>query len=725
MSPSQWERVKVIFGVAAELPANTRGAFLDVQCPGDPDLRRELDRMLSAHDTTSAVIDRPAFGSNPFGTLFAEKAFRDGEQVGERYVITRLVGEGGMGQVFEALDEQTGMLVAVKTLRPQFANDPALLERFRREMRLVERVQHPNVCRVLEHAAGATPVYFVMELLGGETLAALLRREGCLDPLAAFAIVKQLASALDAAHEAGVVHRDLKPANVMLVGRRAVVTDFGVARAERRLDHETDFTTTGDTAMGTPAYMAPEQIEGRTAGPAADIYALGAVFYEMLSGQQPYAGTTPLAVIARKLKEPVTPLRRRLPNLERRWDEAIQRCMAIRPEDRFSRAADLVAMLEGNHWSGFGPRVATFLRNRRAGTRLLAGLAAAAALMAGGWIAYDWSGRDSARSATALAGGQQLGQQDFAVFTFKIPAKSLAGRRIRYAGWIRTANVKDGEAHLWFRADTVKNEPAAYRNLGSGRVTGTNDWKQYSVELLVPADVVDVFFGATATGSGKAWFDDLSLEVDGERYPVADRDFEGVAQPGDFVRDGELDASVFHGGKQSVRLERKTAILLARTEWRDPETNVRFDLPEGWSIAQTQRWGKQETTVALKDALVSAGTRPALYYRMERLPIARTPEEVEKSLLGGLLAKAGQRSREGVKDYKERAASRRRHEVGGRPALTWIADFTARDDKPIVELFTYIQSENTTALFFSKLSPDDLAVFQERFAPVVDSLRIP
>jgi eukaryotic-like serine/threonine-protein kinase len=270
--------------------------------------------------------------------------FGPGDFVGNRYRVVRFVARGGMGEVYEAEDLELRGRVALKTIHAAAADEPGAVERFKREIQLARRVTHPNVCRIFdvgyhELAPERPPLAFLtMELLEGETLAARLRRAGRLAPPAALAIARQLAEALAAAHEAGVVHRDFKPENVFLVpgreGERAVITDFGIARpgGEERLGA----TLTSDgNVIGTPAYMAPEQVEGGKITPAADQYAFGVVLFEMVTGELPFRGDGPLATAARRLTEPPPTPRRYAPELDARWESVILRCLERRPEDRF------------------------------------------------------------------------------------------------------------------------------------------------------------------------------------------------------------------------------------------------------------------------------------------------------------------------------------------------------------------------------------------------------
>src|ERR1035438_835373 len=226
-----------------------------------------------------------------------------------------------------------------------------------------------------------------MELLEGETLAARLGRAGRYAAADALPLARQMSSALDAAHAAGVVHRDFKAANVMLApsaggGERAVVTDFGLARglAGSLAGGGKSGITQSDATVGTPAYMAPEQIEGKAAGPAADVYAFGVVLYEMVAGRRPYLESSPLAMAARKVREPPPPPGRFAPGLDARWQAAILRCLALNPADRFARAGDAIRVLESGRWFSVRPWRLRRLRAWRAWPVVaLAALAAGAA----------------------------------------------------------------------------------------------------------------------------------------------------------------------------------------------------------------------------------------------------------------------------------------------------------------------------------------------------------
>jgi eukaryotic-like serine/threonine-protein kinase len=284
----------------------------------------------------------------------AEPSFASGTLVAQRYRVVRFIARGGMGEVYEVEDLELRERVALKTVRPEAAHDETAIERFRREIQLARRVTHPNVCRIFDvshhrpegNAAGV--IFLTMELLPGETLAERLRRTGPLTPDAALPIVRQIADALHAAHQVGVVHRDLKPGNVVLVegrdGVRAVVTDFGLARRERGEDQ--GITLTGAAGVvGTPAYLAPEQVEGKESTPAVDIYALGIVLYEILTGTVPFLGDNALSTAVKRLQEAPPSPRVHVPGLAPNWEAAILRCLAREPAARFAAAPDLLEAL--------------------------------------------------------------------------------------------------------------------------------------------------------------------------------------------------------------------------------------------------------------------------------------------------------------------------------------------------------------------------------------------
>ena len=224
--------------------------------------------------------------------------------VGERYRLVRMVGSGGMGTVWEAEDEILGRPVAVKVLSESLGAEEHAVRRFEREARAAARLSGPHVAAVYDFGRSEGRPYIVMELVRGETLADRLAREGPLLPQEAARIATQVAEALEEAHGAGIVHRDVKPGNVMLTPAGDVkVMDFGIAAAAWAVR-----VTTSGLVLGTPSYLAPEQAKGEKTTPASDVYALGAMLYEMVAGRPPFVAESPVAVALAHVRDVPTPL---------------------------------------------------------------------------------------------------------------------------------------------------------------------------------------------------------------------------------------------------------------------------------------------------------------------------------------------------------------------------------------------------------------------------------
>lgn len=265
-----------------------------------------------------------------------------GKTVAGKYVLVRLLGEGGMGQVYLGTERGTQRQVAVKLLREGLAEDPRFVSRMEREASAVRRVVHPNSVRLFDFGRDPLGVYLVMEYLSGESLWARLGKRGRLPPQEAVALLCQILAPLSLCHTAGVVHRDIKPDNIMLCpeGDKEVakLLDFGIAR----LDKGPAVTRTGQI-LGTPAYMSPEQISGKGIGPASDIYAVGVLMYELLTGRLPFEAESQLELFRQHILEPAPSLASACPGEP--WlvpfEPVVKKALAKSPKDRFSSVEEM------------------------------------------------------------------------------------------------------------------------------------------------------------------------------------------------------------------------------------------------------------------------------------------------------------------------------------------------------------------------------------------------
>ncbi len=286
-----------------------------------------------------------------------------GQLVANRFQIVRFIAEGGMGEVYEARDTALGEPVALKFLNRRSIGDERAGRRFRREIQLARKVTHRNVCRLhdlSQHTLDSglltdREVAFVtMELLEGETLEQVLAREGQMEEKEALPLILQMADALHAAHEAGIIHRDFKTSNVMLVpsesdetGLRVVVTDFGLARPTVPEDSH-DSLTGENRIVGTADYMSPEQLYGEEISPASDVYALGVVIFEMMTGKKPYTASNPMLLLTKRVSEPPASPRDYVPDLDEHWSSVILDCLKNDPAERLATPRDVIVALAGD-----------------------------------------------------------------------------------------------------------------------------------------------------------------------------------------------------------------------------------------------------------------------------------------------------------------------------------------------------------------------------------------
>jgi len=421
MTSDRRRRIDEVVGAALSRPPDERAAFLDAACGDDEALRRDADSLLAREAEAADLLEVPPW----HGLSSAAEPLTAGTRLGP-YEIKAAIGAGGMGDVYRARDTRLERTVAIKVLPPELAANATRLGRFEREARAVAALAHPHICTLfdigvavplLPESRAASPEsrapspahlapvhYLVMEHLEGESLAARLRR-GSIPVTQVLDIGAQIADALSAAHRSGIVHRDLKPANIMLTrnggsgqhGLQATLLDFGLAKLTghgERPAFEGDATTLSGPVsspglvFGTLPYMAPEQIEGRGADARADIWALGAVLYEMLSGARAFAGETPAKVAAAIIEREPGPVTARQPLTPPSLARLIATCLAKDPEARWQSAHDVADELR---WIGRAGAAADQGPKPQRRVWPFVGLAAALLLLAAGAVgAWRW-----------------------------------------------------------------------------------------------------------------------------------------------------------------------------------------------------------------------------------------------------------------------------------------------------------------------------------------------
>ena len=361
MTAERWALLKSLFDQALDLGEGDRGDFVRAACAGDATLERSLADLLNHHEAASSVLAGPMLTPERMAEIVLSglRTFVPGEIVAGRFRIRQFLAEGGMGEVYAAEDLELNETVALKTIRPVLASDDKVLAGFKQEIQLARKVTHRNVSRVFDlfrheidlDGRRRTLVFLSMELLRGETLAERIRRLGPFRPDDAQCVATQLIAGLEAAHSAGIIHSDFKSGNVALVpepegpgGERAVIMDFGLAATRSSL------CEVGRAGLrGTPAYMAPEQVENGAITPGTDIYALGVVLFEMISGTLPFQGGSPVETARLRLRQDAPPLRTAAPEAPPAWERTVGACLQRDPAKRPASAGEVGALLTGRY----------------------------------------------------------------------------------------------------------------------------------------------------------------------------------------------------------------------------------------------------------------------------------------------------------------------------------------------------------------------------------------
>src|SRR6266849_8047757 len=346
----------------------------------------------------------PSPGKRRLSGIFSKRnQLKPGDVLGERYEIVDVLGEGGMGTVYKAHDRQVDLLVALKLCRPQMAEHPAVLARFEQELLTARQVTHRNVIRIHDLAEADGVKFITMEFVEGCDLRKLLLDKGKLPPEQAVALIRQVCLALDAAHSAGVIHRDLKPQNIMQDKQgRILVMDFGLARSL-----ETDGMTQTGALLGTIEYMSPEQGMGKHLDGRSDLFAVGLIFYELLTCKMPFKADTAMASLLKRNQERALPAAEIDATIPKGLSDIVSKCLERDLNLRYQSAQEILADLDA--WEGKRPVFASMMEEATSKRTLpwkwiSAGLLAAAVVI-GGWAL---SGKLTSKTGTSAAAGPEV-----------------------------------------------------------------------------------------------------------------------------------------------------------------------------------------------------------------------------------------------------------------------------------------------------------------------------
>ena len=531
MTPERWREIERLYHAALERSPEERAAFLTDACGHDAALRREVDSLLEYQSRARDFIETPAGGRRlsaavrRLGTSVIPGRFVG--RVFGSYELKALIAAGGMGEVYRAVDPRLNRTVAIKTLHEHLSDDPERIERFNREARIISSLNHPHICTLHDVGMQDDIQYLVMEYIEGETLEKRLER-GALPLARATEYSIQIVDALDGAHRLGVVHRDLKPGNIMLTKSGVKVLDFGLAARyagsaadvgdEAGPDGSKAVTVDG-TILGTPQYMSPEQLEGRTTDARTDIFAVGAVAYEMITGIRAFRAESQAGLIGAILKDEPRPIVDVTPDVPHALARTVSRCLAKDPDERWQTATDLLFQLRA---SAASPAPIESFRTRsprleRRAERIL-WVAILAATVAGTWM---WARHRDVRAIAPVretpAIRYTLSPADGTAFSsgYDLPfALSPDGRSIAYV-----AVTADGTKQLWLHslASGLKQPIQGTEESSSPFWSPDSQWIGFFAanslkKVRASSGLVQIIAGNVTTYGGAAWnADDVIL----------------------------------------------------------------------------------------------------------------------------------------------------------------------------------------------------------------------
>ncbi|HJW39410.1 MAG TPA: protein kinase [Candidatus Udaeobacter sp.] len=652
MKAERWKQVNDLFQSAVERAPGERVAFLDEACHGDEGLRKEVSSLLTSYERSENFIELPAFEVAPELATNDKAGALVGKLIGH-YRIDSLIGVGGMGEVYLARDERLGRKAALKLLPDSLTTDETQLSRFENEARSASALNHPNILTVYEIGAEGDRLFIATEFIEGVTLRASIMC-GRINLHAALEIALQVASALAAAHETGVVHRDIKPENIMLRPDGYVkVLDFGIAKlTEHRPasdDHTTEATGTLQTrpglVLGTARYMSPEQARGQKVDARTDIWSLGVVLYEMVGGSPPFRGETPSDCIAAILTKEPPPLSGVLPDVPLKLESILQKALRKNSDERYQTIKEMLAdlrILKGElEADGSLPQakaradsIVSKINRHKHGLLLTL----AAALLAAGAVAYSF---------LFVTPAPRLNEKSIAVLPFEnlSEEKSNAYFADGIQDEILTRLSKIADLKVISRTSTQRYKKKSQKlseianqlgvaNLLEGSVQKTNDQVRVNVQLIRAANdshlwaetfdrrLTDIF--SVESEVAKAIADQLRAKLTGQEEQVIaarptdnpeayDAYLRGLAYT---LKTGSSPANTLSAQKylkEAVRLDPKFALAWALLSYVDALGYVTLNLQP--TVALREETGQAaETALTLQPNLGEAILAKGYYY---------------------------------------------------------------------------------------------------------------
>jgi serine/threonine protein kinase/Tfp pilus assembly protein PilF len=652
MKAERWKQVNDLFQSAVERAPEERVAFLDEACHGDGDLRCEVESLLTSHERSENFIELPAYEVAPELVTNDRTAGLVGELVGH-YRIESLIGVGGMGEVYLARDERLGRKAALKLLPENLTTDEAQLSRFKNEARSASALNHPNILTVYEIGAEGDRQFIATEFIEGVTLRASLAY-GRMNLDAALEIAVQVASALAAAHEAGVVHRDIKPENIMVrPDGYAKVLDFGIAKlSEHRAasdDHTTETTATLQTrpglVLGTARYMSPEQARGQKVDARSDIWSLAVVLYEMVGGSPPFRGETPSDCIAAILTTEPPALSGVLPNVPLELESILQKALRKKSDQRYQTIKEMLAdlrILKGEleadsslpHTKARAESIIGKIKRHKRGVLLTL----AAALLAAAAVAYSFlfvaqAPLPNEKSIAVLPFENLSEEKSNAYFADGIQDEILT--RLSKIADLKVISRTSTQRYknTFQKLSEVANQ-LGVANLLEGSVQKTNDQVRVTVQLIRAANdshlwaetfdrrLTDIF--SVESEVAKAIADQLRAKLTGQEEQVIaarptdnpeayDAYLRGLAYT---LKTGSSPANTLSAQKylkEAVRLDPKFALAWALLSYVDALGYVTLNLQP--TVALREETGQAaETALTLQPNLGEAILAKGYYY---------------------------------------------------------------------------------------------------------------